>query len=101
MSDLFDRLDAKRPPAEEKTAQPDPAQKLLDWLLQCGKSTVYTRDILIYGPHSLRNRESMLKSTEVLVRHGWLVPAKTNPRNKRERQWHIVHKSVVHPQLAK
>ena len=38
VSNLFDRLDRGRPPAKEKV-KVDPAQKLLDWLMQPGTKT--------------------------------------------------------------
>ena len=95
MSDLFDRLDAKRPPAEEKTAQPDPAQKLLDWLQTWNKPTICTRDICIWGPSATRKRKSAIDAAEVLVRHGWLIPIKAHRYDRRV--WQIARRPVIHP----
>jgi hypothetical protein len=89
---------ADDPPTLAKTQKPSPAQKLLDWLQRWNKPTIRAADILIYGPHSTRKRKDADDATEVLVRHGWLTPLKTNQRNWR--QWQIVRKPIVHPTLA-
>jgi hypothetical protein len=98
---LFERLDQGRPAPEPKpVSKPDkdPAQRLLDWLQKWPKPTVYTRDILIYGPRVVRNRKSTIDATETLVRHGWLVPNPTNQRNRHE--WQIVRKPIIHPTVT-
>src|SRR5262249_12042147 len=67
MANLFERLAQGRPaPAEEKV-KVDPAQKLLDWLQHWSKPTISTRDIHIYGPNSIRDRESAVNSAQTLV----------------------------------
>ena len=83
MSDLFDRLDARQPPAEEKTKQPDPAQKLLDWLQTWNKPTICAREILMYGPRSTRKQKDADAATKALQKYGWLVPLETNQRDWR------------------
>ena len=65
---------ADEPAPIKKAQEPAPAQKLLDFLQRWAKPTVSVRDIRIFGPLSLRNRESAISSVEVLVKHGWLVP---------------------------
>jgi hypothetical protein len=80
MTNLFERLSKERPTPNKKTQEPLPAQKLLDWLMRWPQPTVYTRDILIFGPYIVRNRKNAIDATETLVRHGWLIPQKK--RNK-------------------
>jgi len=96
-SETFLCAEPEAKPTKE-TQETSSAQKLLDWLQKWPKPTVYTRDILIYGPYSIRNRKSTADATETLVRHGWLVPNPTNQRNRRE--WQIVRKPIIHPVLA-
>jgi hypothetical protein len=72
---------------------------LLNWLQRWRKPTVSIRDIRIYGPTSIRNRESAINSVEVLVKHGWLVPTETRRRDWRH--WQVVRKgAIVHPTVA-
>jgi hypothetical protein len=98
---LFERLDRGRPAPEPKpVSQPgkDPAQRLLDWLQRWNKPTVSAREIRIYGPKSIRDRQSALNSAETLVKYGWLIPNQTHRRDRRV--WQIVHKSIVRPTVA-
>jgi hypothetical protein len=97
--DLFERLDKGRPPpAEDQPNEIVPAQKLLDFLQHWAKPTVCRRDILMYGPHSIRNRKSVISTTQTLVDHGWLIPNKTRRRDAKE--WLIVRKPIVRPTVA-
>jgi hypothetical protein len=98
MASLFERLDKGRPPPAMKVQKPPPAQKLLDWLQHWSKPTVSARDICIYGPNSIRDRESAIASAEILVKNGWLVPIKTRRYDMHE--WQIVRKPIVHPTVA-
>jgi hypothetical protein len=93
MSDLFDRLDARRPiPVDEKTKQPDPTQKLLNFLLRWSKPIISERQIRLYV-RPFQNRERVIKSTEILEQQGWLVRDQTC----RHRQWRVVRRPIVHP----
>ena len=76
MVSLFERLDKGRPPPTRKAQDPSPAQKLLDWLQRWSKPTVSARDICIYGPNAIRDRQERSTSAE-MVKNGWLVPIKT------------------------
>src|SRR5215831_10211812 len=109
--DLFKRLDAGRPPPAEDRPQPKantisserarkrlPAQKLLDWPPHWAHPTVSARDIYMYGPRSIRVRESAIDLAGILVGHGWLIPNKTRRRDMRE--WQIVRKPIIHPTVA-
>jgi len=98
MASLFERLDEGRPPPTKKAQKPSPAQKLLDWLQHWTQPTVSARDICIYGPNAIRDRESAIASAEILVKNGWLVPIKTRRHDMRE--WQIVRKPIIHPTVA-
>jgi hypothetical protein len=99
METLFERLSRGRPqPVEEKTKQPDNAQRLLDWLQRWDKPTICAAQILMFGPRSTRKRKDADDATQILERHGWLVPQKTSQRNWR--QWQIVRKPIIHPTIA-
>jgi hypothetical protein len=100
MTTLFERLGRERPTPNEKT--PDqklqPAQRLLDWLGRWNKDTVCTKDILQFGPNSLRDPKSAIDAAEILVRNGWLTPAKLHRYDMRK--WHVVRKPVIPPKVA-
>jgi hypothetical protein len=81
-----------------ETQKPLPAQRLLDWVLYWGKPNLRLRDVLIYGPRSLRNRERAIDSAQVLEKEGWLIPIKTRRRDMQA--WEIVRKPIVHPTVA-
>lgn len=77
MATLFDRLSATRPPVEEPTPQPVPlaAGRLLSWIQNNWKEPIIRAKTLYqFGPHPTRDKESTLKLTAILERHGWLVP---------------------------
>jgi hypothetical protein len=91
MSNLFDRLDRGRPPApaEEKTRpKNEPAQLLLNWLQRWPKPTVSSRDIRIWGPKTIRDRESAIRSAQILAAHGYLTPLKN-------RVWQVVREPLT------
>jgi hypothetical protein len=90
---------ANDPTPAQKTQKPAPAQKLLDWLQRWNKPTICAREILIYGPRSTRKRKDANDATEILVKHGWLVPTKTKQRDWR--RWQIVRQPIIHPTIAK
>jgi len=110
---LFERLDAGRPPPPTPETPPSPlpptekkieqapteraikqtykinhAQTLLAWLQRRNKSTISIREIRLYGPCSIRKREIATDSVEVLTKHGWLTPVETHRSNWRH--WRIV-----------
>ena len=100
-ANLFDRLDRGRPTTAtipERTQRIQRAQKLLDWLQYWGKSTVCIRDIHIFGPGSIRDRESTIDSAEILVEYGWLIPTKAHRRDMRK--WQVVRKAIVRPTVT-
>ena len=80
MANLFDRLSEGRPP-QEPTPPPVPlaAGRLLNWLQNnWTRPVIRARSIYQYGPGPTRDKESTLKLTAILERHGWLVPMKTD-----------------------
>jgi hypothetical protein len=87
-------------PEKERPISPkiQHAQRLLDFLQRWPKPTVWTKDILIYGPRP-RDRKNTIDSTTILVEQGWLVPNKTHRYDARE--WQIVRKPIINPTLAK
>src|SRR5215471_12623771 len=111
MVNLFERLDAGRPPVEEKIEQPpaevvgkqprdnlEPAQKLLDWLQRWTKDTVCVREIHIYGPYATRDRKSAIAAARILVKNGWLIPIKM--RRYDANKWQITRRLIVQPNVA-
>ena len=91
--DIFERLNAGRPPPPKKTARHElslpPAQKLLNWLQQdWTEPTIGARDIYRHGPNAVRNRRSAINSAEILVKHGILVPTKARRRDMIK--WQVV-----------
>jgi hypothetical protein len=92
---------AKHIAAVEKTKRAldvSPAQKLLNFLQRWPKDTVSLRDLRQFGPKSMRDRQSVIDSAEILVRHKWLTPIPTHRRDRRE--WQIARKLIVHPTVA-
>ena len=87
--DIFKRLSAGRPPQEPAPpATPLAAGRLLNWLQNnWTQPIIRVRDICIYGPHIIRDRESAIKTAEILERHGWLVPMK--PHRCDTKRWRI------------
>src|SRR5215472_3449814 len=78
---IFERLDQGRPAPVKEKVKVSPTQRLLDWLQTWNKPTIRAAEILTYGPRSTRNRKDADDATEVLVKHGWLIPNKTNQSN--------------------
>ena len=102
MTTIFERIAASRPaPIDEETKQIDYAQALLDWILRRGKPSVSTKDIRVFGPRCLRDKERALRSAQILERHGWLVA--TDPQHGRDvRRWQVVRPQTptVRPLVA-
>src|SRR5262245_44329895 len=86
---------ADDPPSEQPRKELSLAQKLLDWLQHWSKPTISTRDIHIYGPNSIRDRESAINSAQTLVDCGWLIPLKAHRRDMHK--WQVVRKPIVRP----
>jgi hypothetical protein len=77
-----------RPVVPPTNKNSPPIEKLLDWLVnRWPGDTVYSRDILQYGPDPLRNQKAARASAEILVERGWLTPLKT--RRYIDREWRI------------
>jgi hypothetical protein len=92
MPTIFEKLAKHRTAAqpEEKTQQPkERAQALLNWLQRWPKPTVSSRDIRIWGPKVLHDRERAIHSAEILVAHGHL---QSTPKN---RVWKIIREPLI------
>jgi hypothetical protein len=87
-----------QPRPETNTVSSERAQKLLDFLQYWTKPTIRARDICIYGPNPIRDRERAISSAEILVKSGWLVPIKTRQRNMYA--WEVVRRPVLYPAVA-
>jgi len=79
---------ADEPKPEIKQPHKEPAQMLLDWLNRRPGDFITARDIRIYGPGALRNRESALRSAQILAAHGFLIPLATH-------KWQVVRKNLA------
>ena len=96
VASLFERLDKGRPPPVEEAIKQQregspSIEKLLDWLVNhWAKPTISARDIYRAGPNVVRDRERVIKLTDVLVQHGWLIPIQTRRRDMKE--WQIVRR---------
>jgi hypothetical protein len=69
--------------APAKKGPKEQAEALLGWLERWPKPCVSSRDIRIWGPKILHNRESAIRSAEILVAHGRL-------RLLKPRVWEII-----------
>jgi hypothetical protein len=76
---------------------PPPAQKLLDWLRDWPHPVIGLRDIVLYGPSAIQNRNHAIHLAEVLVGHGWLVPIECRRDTK---WWRIVRGPSGYPTMT-
>jgi hypothetical protein len=75
---------ADEPSPRPEPAKKEPAQLLLDWLLQHWTNPdICLRDIRAYAPNSIRDEEIAISSAEALVRHGWLTELNAHRRDRR------------------
>src|SRR5262245_44904365 len=61
-------------PTKPAPAKPDHAQLLRDCLHRWSKPTISARDIRIWGPKILHNREGAIRSAQILAAHGVAHP---------------------------
>jgi hypothetical protein len=79
-----------KPPQQEPTPSPTPlaAGMLLSWLQNnWTQPVINVRDICRFGPNPIRDRESVIKMAEILVRRGFLTPMK--PHRCDTKRWRI------------
>jgi len=75
---------------------PSPAQRLLDWLQKWPHETISSKQLYQYAPRAVRSdRETAIKTAEILEQYGWLSRRKTKTRGWRV--WEITRRPVVHP----
>ena len=95
---IFERLNRGQPPAEAPIKPPhkSPAQEMLDWLMRWPHETVSSKQIYQYAPRAVRSdRETAIKTAEILERYGWLSRRETKTRGWRV--WEITRRPVVYP----
>jgi hypothetical protein len=67
--------------------QPKPersARELLVWIQQYwNKPIISLRDIQVYGPYTIRERQTAINQAETLERNGWLIPLRAHRRDRR------------------
>jgi len=88
---IFEQLSKSRPAPVAKKPQRQPkeqAEALLGWLERWPKNTVSSRDIRIWGPKFIRNRESAIRSAQILAAQGRLRPLKP-------RVWEIIRDPII------
>jgi hypothetical protein len=74
-----------------------PAQKLLDWIRDWPHPFIGLREIVLYGPNSIRNRDHAIRLAETLVGHGWLTPVACRRDTK---VWKIIRGPSGYPIVA-
>ena len=96
---LFDRLNAGRPPlpATEGTEQEknQAIERLLNWLINnWPRDTITACQISHWGPYPLRNEtDTVLDLMQNLCARGWTQPIK--PQRRDSRVWRIGNKSDI------
>jgi hypothetical protein len=83
----------ERKPKPARTRKPPPAPKLFYWLQRSWTRPIISlRQIITYGPWSMRDRASALAQAELLEQAGWLIPAEDLQYEHRSRVWrtHLV-----------
>jgi hypothetical protein len=92
---LFERL-GQPSPVKAKIHKDDPAQRLLDWLInRWTEPTITARNVCQFGPRPYRKLKDVINSAEILTRQGWLVPTKT-----RRHEWQVVRRPIVRPTIT-
>ena len=49
------------------------AQKLLDWLIGRNQPLIALRDMYLFGPNAIRDKQTAIKVVSILEDHGWLL----------------------------
>jgi hypothetical protein len=89
MSNLFDRLDRRRPSTKQKTQQPkEQAEVLLNWLLRWPKPILTLNDLRNFAPRPIRDKETAILSAKILAAHGHLTPLAAH-------KWQIVREPLT------
>jgi hypothetical protein len=74
---IFERLSKGRPvPVDQKTEQQpqEQARVLLNWLLRWPKPVLTLNDLRNFSPRSIRDKETAIRSAQILAAHGHLTP---------------------------
>ena len=88
--DIFERLNREKPPPEEKAKrQPkELAEALLGWLERWPKQVLTLNDLRNYAPRSIRNKETAIRSAQILTAHGHL-------KRLAAHKWQIVREGLT------
>jgi hypothetical protein len=106
MTDIFERLDAKRQ-LKEQPSEPDivrrgpqpliplahrkssQSEQLLSWLINFWPRPFITlRDISAFGPRCVRDPMDATKLTQTLSEFGWLIPVEAWRRD--QKKWRVI-----------
>jgi hypothetical protein len=81
------RDETEQPESQRKPGpgqKPIAAQELLIWIRRYwNKPTISLRDIMIFAPRAIRDREIATKHAETLEKCGWLAPIRSHRRDRR------------------
>jgi hypothetical protein len=84
-------------PKPQQRQKPPLIQTLLEWTQNWTRPTVGVRDIVLYGPNPLRNRELAMELANTLAQCGWLIRVKSRCDT---RIWKIVRGPTQSPIIA-
>jgi hypothetical protein len=88
---IFERLNRGQPaPVKKKTEQQpqEQAKVLLDWLLRWPKPVLTLNDIRNFSPRAIRDKETAIRSAQILAAHGHLAPLA-------DHKWQIVRQTLI------
>jgi hypothetical protein len=102
MAGLLEKLDARQTPARpvERIGQASKNRELLllDWLMnRWTKNSVTLRDVLVFGPGCVRDREVALSLMQTLVARRWVAEVKAHRYDMK--RWGIARGPIA-PQAA-
>lgn len=86
----------------EVSAAIQDAEALLAWCHATGRTLLYTRVALQFGPARLRDRDSLLAAIDTLIEAGWAVPFEGSMEidgARRRQAWAIVAADGTRPRL--
>ena len=92
MSNLFDRLDRRQPPTEQKNNQQpqEQAAMLLGWVTRWPKPILTLTDLRNFAPRAVRKKEIAIRSAQILAAHGHLTPLAPH-------KWQINRQPLIPP----
>ena len=88
---IFARLSKGRPVQVDKKTEQQPQEQattLLNWLLRWPKPVLTLNDLRNFSPRAIRNKETAIRSAQILAAHGHLTPLATH-------KWQIVRDNIL------